>query len=96
MALNTLDQNTVSRGLEVIKWLNKNISEIGDLNVLFDASGGLKSRYTQEDLDALPGLYGMTVQQFNDAMYVVTALILPILTTNRTQLVVPANIAQYG
>ena len=96
MALNTLDQDTIKRGLDAIEWLQTHIAEMTDLNVLFDSGGGLKARYTQADLDALPGLYGMTVEQFNDAMYVVTTLILPILAANRVQLTVPANIAKYS
>lgn len=93
MALNAMDQNTISRGLKLIDQLHGMTAELQDLNVLFDAEGGLKARYTQPDLDALSSLFGMTTTQFNDAMYVLTALILPILVANRTQMVVPATIA---
>ena len=94
MALNSMDQDTISRGLKIIAFLHENAATIQDLNVLYDAQGGLKSRITQEDLDAVGGFYGMTVAQLNDAMYVLTALIMPILTANRTQLVVPATVGR--
>lgn len=94
MALNAMDQDTVSRGLRLIKLLHDNIAEMNDVNVLFDAEGGLKARYTQADLDAIAGFFGMTTGQFNDAMYVVTGLVLPLLNANRTQLVVPATVAR--
>lgn len=94
MALNALDQDTISRGLNLVKLFHDQIGEMNDFNVLFDAQGGLKSRYSQPDLDGIASFYGMTTAQFNDAMYVVTGLILPILNANRTQLVIPATIAR--
>ena len=94
MALNAMDQDTVSRGLTLIKMFHDQSGELNDLNVLFDADGGLKSRYTQQDLDTVASFYGMTTTQFDDAMYVLTGLILPILNNSRTQLVVPAPVAR--
>lgn len=62
--------------------MNKNVlhdllPRLQSLNELYNSSGGVKQTLTQEELDELPELSGLTKQLCDDAVYALTAQVLP-------------------
>ncbi len=91
--LSDFDQDTLSGVLQIAKFLHDNAVNFADYNVLVDAGvTGLKARLAflpnggQDAFNELGGLGGMTVQEWEDIAYVVTALVGPVVVANRTQL----------
>lgn len=79
--------------LTIAKFLHDHAIDMADLAVQFDAGGtGLKARLAllpnggQDALNEISGLNGMTVTELEDMAYIVTALVGPIVVTNRVQL----------
>jgi hypothetical protein len=74
MALNAMAQNAISRAMNGSKTLIEQLKPILDeLDVVYNAQGGLKDTITQADLDAIPSYSGLTKQQLDDGMFVLTA-----------------------
>lgn len=72
--LSTLEQQTISQGCAAAKYICLTLYPLLlELNVIFDASGGVKSTITQPNLDATPSLSGITDGQINDGFYALTA-----------------------
>lgn len=99
--LNSFQQDTIVRGLQIAQFLHDNDTLFYDLKILYDSVGtGIKDILDampdngQSALDELGALNGMTVAELNDIMYVVTALVEPIITAARAQLanVIKANV----
>lgn len=87
MALSALGQNTVSRGINAAKYLIEVLKPVLDeLNIVYDASGGLKSTIVQSDLDGIASFSGLTKQELDDALYSLTTTIRTDLTNSYTQL----------
>jgi hypothetical protein len=87
LALNALGQNTVSRGINAAKYLVEQLKPILDeLNIIYDSQDGLKSTIQQSDLDGIPSFSGLTKQQLDDGMYVLTATIRTDLSNGYSQL----------
>lgn len=87
MALNAVGQNTISKAAQAAKALENMIGLLDELNVLYDAGGGFKETIQQADLDAIASFSGITKQQLDDGMYVLTAIIRPAVHDNFTQLI---------
>lgn len=75
MALSTLQLNTISRGCQTAQKLLDLYSLLKELNVIYDAGGGLKATIQQSDLDAVASFSGLTTAQLADGMYVITTLV---------------------
>lgn len=76
MAMTALEQDAITRGMQAAKTLLAMIKpEADQLNVLYDSEGGLSTTITQDDLDSVPGFSGLTKQQLDDEMYVLTSTI---------------------
>lgn len=87
MALTPLETNTVSRGMQLAKYLVEQLKPVLDeLNVIYDADGGVKSTITQQNLDLVPGFSGLTKQQLDDAYYVLTSVVRTDLDNGLSQL----------
>jgi len=77
MALTPLERDTLARGMAVAKQLLFDFQpKISSLHQLYDSVGGVGTTLTQEDLDSLPELSGLTKQQVDDALYPLTTVIL--------------------
>lgn len=75
MALNTLEQNTINRGIAAAR---KVITELDpvlrDLNVVYDRETvGVKATVEQADLDAAAYLSGLTKAELDDGMFALTS-----------------------
>lgn len=87
MALNALEQNTISRAKHMARKLLEEVKPIIDgLNIAYDGSGGVKSTVDQADLDSDPSLSNPTKAQLDDALYVMTDTIRTALANSYTQL----------
>ena len=82
MALSALEHDFLARLFAVSKTvLNDLQPRLAAMNELYNAAGiGISITLEQADLDALPELSGLTVQQVSDATYALTAVILPGIT----------------
>ncbi len=91
--LTNYQQDTISGVLHLAKYLHDHALDFADFNVLVDAAGtGIKAVLAglpnggQDALNELGGLGGMTVQEFEDIAYVVTAQVGPLVVAARSQL----------
>lgn len=87
MSLSALGQNTVTRGINAAKYLIEVLKPVLDeLNIIYDASGGLKSTIVQSDLDGIASFSGLTKAQLDDGMFALTSTIKTGLTNAYSQL----------
>lgn len=82
MALSTLERDFLAKLCAVSKTVLQDLHpRLASLNELYNAAGiGISTTLEQADLDALPELSGLTVQQVADATYALTAVVLPGIT----------------
>lgn len=82
MALSTLEHDFLAKLFAVSKTVLQDLQpRLAALNELYNAAGiGIATTLEQADLDALPELSGLTVQQVSDATYALTAVVLPGIT----------------
>jgi len=79
--MSTLERDTLAKSFAVTKQLLLDIQpKLAGLAQIFDSVGGVKTTLTQEELDEVAELSGLTVDQVSDGMYVLTTLILPAIT----------------
>jgi len=93
MALTSLESNTISNGIAAAGKALELEALLHKININFDGLGNVKNTVTQPNLDATPSLSGLTDSQLNDSMYVLTALVLPVLQANYAAL---SNLAARG
>jgi hypothetical protein len=82
MALTKLEDRITSLGILASQKIIELEALLHQINVEYDGLGNVKNTVTQQNMDATPALSGMTKAQLDDSMYVLTALILPVLQTN--------------
>lgn len=86
--LTQLEKITILRGIVAAKRLVDEIKPLYDqLNVVYDSAGGVKETVTQEDLDGYIEFAGLTKQELDDGMYVLTNVLKGSLTNSYSQLV---------
>lgn len=86
MALTTLELTTINRGIVMAKKILELQSELYQLNIIYDSSGGVKETVTQAELDERPEYSGLTKQQLDDGMYALTGTIRTDVQNALTQL----------
>lgn len=87
MALTPLELNTISRLAQLAKdFIERYKPLLNELNVIYDSVGGVKSTITQQNMDLVPALSGLTKQQLDDAAFVLTATIRTDLDNGISQL----------
>lgn len=78
MPTNQLEHDTLSKLFAVCKTILNDLQpKLASFGQIYDSAGGMKETLTQEELDEIPELSGLTKQQVDDGMYVLTTLILP-------------------
>jgi hypothetical protein len=81
MSLTTLEYDTVIQLASMCSSILSDLHpKLQGLQQIYDSEGGVSDTLTQEGLDEIPTLSGLTTQQVTDAAYVLTALILPAIT----------------
>ena len=82
MALSTLEHDFLAKLFAVAKTVLQDLQpRLASMNELYNAAGiGISATLTQAELDEVPALSGLTVQQVNDATYALTAVVLPGIT----------------
>lgn len=88
MPLSVLEQTTINRAIALARKVVEEVyPALKELNVSYNASGGVSSTITQTELDANPDLSGLTKAQLDDALYALTSGILGAIDTGYSQLV---------
>jgi len=78
MPMSQLEHDTLAKSFAVAKTLLNDLQpKLAGLAQIYDSEGGMQTTLTQEELDELPELSGLTVQQVTDGMYAMTTIILP-------------------
>lgn len=78
MSVSTLEHDTLAKSFAVCKTvLNDLYPKLLSLAQIYDSEDGVKTTLTQEELDELTQLSGLTKTQIDDGLYVLTTLILP-------------------
>jgi translation initiation factor 6 (eIF-6) len=82
MPMNSLERDFLAKLFAVSKTVLQDLQpRLSGLNELYNAAGiGISNTLTQDELDELAELSGLTVQQVADATYALTAVILPGIT----------------
>jgi len=78
MPMSQLERDTLAKSFAVAKQILNDIHpKLAGLKQIYDAEGGVKTTLTQAELDEVPELSGLTIQQVTDGLYVFTTVLLP-------------------
>jgi len=78
MPMNQLELDTLAKIFAIAKQAISDIHpKLASLAQIYDSAGGMKETLTQEELDEVASLSGLTKQQVDDGVYVLTTLMLP-------------------
>lgn len=81
MPMSQLEKDTISKLCALSKQILQDfMPRLQSLNELYNSGGGVKETLSQEELDELPELSGLQKQMCDDAVYALTAQVLPALT----------------
>lgn len=87
MTMTALEYDTVQMGAAVCRLvLNDVLPKLQGLQQVYDSAGGGKESITQDELNEQPSLSNLTKTQLDDAIYVLTATLLPAITAAYPQL----------
>lgn len=82
MAMTALERDTLAKAFVVSRQLLQDLhAKLQALNEIYNAAGGVKQTLTQEELNDVPELSGLTKTQCDDGLYALTAVILPGITS---------------
>jgi hypothetical protein len=88
MPLTHLEQDSVVRGAQAAKLVIEDLKPLLDrLNILYDSQDGLHTTITDEGLEEIPSLSGLTKQQLDDGMYALTSTLRSAINNAYTALV---------
>lgn len=78
MSASALEKDTLSKSFAVCKTVLLDLKpKLEGLAQIYDSEGGVKTTLEQGELDELVELSGLTKQQVDDGLYVLTTLVLP-------------------
>lgn len=81
MTMSALEYDTLNTAFVVCKMLLQDLQpRLAALQQQYDALGGVKETLTQQEMDEVAALSGLTKQQADDGFYVLTTVLLPALT----------------
>jgi hypothetical protein len=87
VAILTLEYDTITQAAAVCKKILHELEPaLAQFREIYDAGGGVKETLTQEDLDGVASFSGLTKAQCDDALYALTALLLPAIEQSTTAL----------
>lgn len=77
MPMTTLESDSISKMCAIAKQLLADVQpKLESLRAIYDSAGGVKETLTQEEMDEVPALSGLTKTQLDDAAFVMTGAIL--------------------
>ena len=92
MAMNPLEYDTLNAAFAVSRIILNDLQpKLLFLQQQYDAAGGVKESLTQEEMDEVAALSGLTKQQADDGLYALTAVMLPAITQTYAVLSVLAS-----
>lgn len=78
MPMTVLESDVLNAACATCKMILQQVQpQLASLQQLYDSAGGVGSTLTQEELDANAALSGLTKQSVDDALYVLTTVLLP-------------------
>ena len=78
MPMSQLESDTIAKMCAIAKQLLADVQpKLESLRSIYDSAGGVKTTLTQEELDEVAELSGLTKTQVDDGLYVLTTLLLP-------------------
>lgn len=92
MTMNPLEFDTLNAAFAVSRIILNDLQpKLLFLQQQYDAEGGVKSTLTQQEMDEVTALSGLTKQQTDDGLYALTAVMLPAITQTYVALSVLAS-----
>lgn len=83
MPMSTLEHDTLAKAFAVCKTLLNDLQpKLAGLAQIYDSADGMKTTLTQEELDEVPALSGLTKTQVDQGLYALTTVVLPGIATN--------------
>ena len=87
MAISQLEKDTMAKAFAVSKQVLQDLhAKLQALNEIYNSVGGVKATLTQEEMNGVPELSGLTKTQLDDGVYALTATLLPSITSGYTAL----------
>jgi hypothetical protein len=87
MSITQLEFDTLNNAFAVAKTDITDLQpRLDELREIYDSAGGVKETLTQDDLNGVAALSGLTKGQADDGFYALTAVLLPALETSYTAL----------
>ena len=85
--MNTLEYDTLNLAFAVCRTILTDLQpRLTALQQQYDAAGGVKETLTQQEMDEVASLSGLTKQQADDGLYALTAVLLPAITQSYASL----------
>ena len=92
MAMNTLEYDTLNVAFAVCKMILNDLQpRLLALQQQYDSTGGVKETLTQQEMDEVAALSGLTKAQADDGMYALTTVFLPAITNSYPALAAMAS-----
>ena len=83
MPLSTLEHDTLAKAFATCKTLLNDVQpRLAQFAQIYDSEGGMKTTLTQEELDDVAALSGLTKTQVDQGFYALTTVILPGIANN--------------
>lgn len=87
MAMNTLEYDTLNVAFAVCKMILNDLQpRLLALQQQYDSAGGVKETLTQQEMDEVAALSGLTKAQADDGLYALTTVFLPAITQSYASL----------
>jgi hypothetical protein len=85
MTMSALEYDTLVTAAGVCRQVLSDLQpKLQGLKQIYDAEGGVKSTLTQDEMDEVAALSGLTKAQADDAIYALTAVMLPAIEAGYT------------
>lgn len=92
MAINQLEYDTLNMAFAVCKMILNDLQpRLLALQQQYDSAGGVKETLTQQEMDEVAALSGLTKAQADDGMYALTTVFLPAITNSYPALAAMAS-----
>lgn len=82
MPATTLERDAMAKSFAVARTLLMDLeARLKGIDAIYNSASGVKATLTQEEMNEIPELSGLTKTQLDDGIYAMTALILPGITS---------------
>lgn len=97
MAMNALEYDTLNMAFAMCRMIINDLQpRLLALQQQYDSAGGVKETLTQQEMDEVAALSGLTKAQADDGLYALTTVMLPAITNSYPALSTMASRSRSG